>query len=239
MNNLQPNEEARLTGKPYGAIGFSQGNPVMSLIPVFPGSTFTVSIASAILSASPVTETYTVVDGDTFLTICGKVANQFAQNGVFSSAGMIAVNDFGSGPNGQPNNASQLVTFPIVSFMAPFPGQAFTITVTGSGQTIPQIVQQGIPLNPSLTSNLTYPPTVVWGYLPICNYLEDQMVGSVSDNLAVYKGNNATLRVSEMKDRQKLFKMYCNRMAVYLGIMKNPDNGAITNSMTIGNWSIV
>src|SRR6185437_10778974 len=118
MNNLQPNEEARATGYSYGAIGFVQGNPVSIVNNPSVGSTMTITITSTLLNA-PVVLNYTVQPNDTFLTICGQLALLAAQNGNFTSAGFLAINDFGTGPYGQPNDASQLVTFPIVSFMAP------------------------------------------------------------------------------------------------------------------------
>ena len=238
MNNLLPEEEATLTGRPYGAIAFNQPNPTQYTIPVDSGSTVQVSIAStAFGSSSPVVLNYTVLEGDTFLTICGNIAQLAASNGVFSGAGFYAMNGYGAGPIGQPQDPSQQVTMPICSFVAPTPCTPFTLTVTGTGQTIPQIIANGSPLPPSLTSNLTFPATKVFGYLPILVYLEDQMLGSTSDNLSVFKANDAILRLTEMKDRKMLFKTQCNRLAVFLGIMKNPDNAALTGSATLGNLS--
>lgn len=238
MNNLLPGEEARLTGRSYAAIGFSNPNPLNFTVPIQPGSTIQVSVASTLFSASPVVVDYTVSSTDTFLTVCGQIANLFGLNGVFTSAGFYAFNDFGAGPYGQPTNPSQLVTFPIVSFVAPVPGVNFTITVTGTGSTIPQVTRQGYPLNPSLTSGLTYPPTIINGYVPICNYLEDQMFGQVSDNLSAYKANDAILRMAEPKERIKLYKMAVKRLSTYISIIQNPDNPGNTGSQTIGNWSI-
>lgn len=237
MSNMLPNEEARVTGKPYGSIGFSQSNPLEYLIPIDPGSTFTISLTSTLFSSNPVHETYTVTATDTFLTICGNVSQQFALNGVFASAGFIALNDFGSGPYGLPNNANQLVTFPLVSFLSPLNGGTFSIAVSGTGSTIPQIMQQGLALNPTLTSNLTFPATKIYGYVPILNYLEDQLAGSVSDNLSVLKGNNATLRTSEMKDRQKLYNFYRNRLALFFGVPINP-LAELRDSSKSGSWSV-
>lgn len=238
MNNLLPNEEARLTGKSYGAIGFVNNNPVNPAVPVQVGSTMTISIFSDLFSVSPVVLSYTVVSGDTLLSICGKLALQAASNGIFTSAGFYAMNDFGAGPYGQQYNPTQLVSFPIVSFVGPMPGINFTLTVAGTGTTVPQIVQQGVPLSPSSTSNLTYPPTKTWGYVPICNYLEDQMSGATSDNLSVFKANDAVLRLSEMKDRKKLYLLYTKRLALFLGTVKNQNNPANTGVSLGGSWTI-
>ena len=65
------------------------------------------------------------------------------------------------------------------------------------------------------------------------NYLEDQMAGATSDNLSVFKANDATLRLSEMRDRERLFKKYVLRMAVFLGIVKNPDSAALTTKIRL------
>lgn len=238
MNNLLPNEEARLTGKSYGAIGFVNNNPVNPAVPVQVGSTMTISIFSDLFSASPVVLSYTVLSGDTLLSICGKLALQAASNGIFTSAGFYAMNDYGAGPYGQQYNPTQLVSFPIVSFVGPTPGINFTITVSGTGTTVPQIVQQGVPLNPSLTLNLTYPPTTIWGYLAICDYLENQMFGNTSDNLSVFKANDAILRMSEMKDRKKLYLESTRRLAEFVGIVKNRCNPGKTNVPMGGSWTI-
>lgn len=238
MNNFLPNEESILTGRSYGAVGFVNANPINFTIPVEVGSTMSISIASDLFSVSPVVLNYTVASGDTLLSICGQLAIQAAMNGVFTSAGFYAINDYGAGPYGQQLNPTQVVSFPIVSFVGPVPGINFTISVSGTGQTIPQIVAQGIPLNPSLTSNLTYPPTVTWGYVPILNYLEDQMAGSVSDNLSAYKANDAILRMSEMKDRRNLYNFYVRRMAEFIGVAINPDAPA-NRVRGNGSWGCV
>jgi hypothetical protein len=237
LNNLLPEEEATLTGRIYGSIGFNQPNPSQFVVDVDPGSTVTVSLSSAAFSASPVTINYTVTSTDTFLTICGNIANLFAQNGVFQAAGFYSMNGYGAGPLGFPSDPAQQVTQAIVSFVAPTPCTPFTIAVSGTGQSIPQIFNQGSPLPPTLTSNLSLPPTKIFGYLPILYYLEDQMVGSTSDNLSVFKANDAVLRLTEMRDRRQLFKNYCNRLATFLGILKNPDNPTLTGQATLGNVS--
>lgn len=247
MNNLKPDEESRLTGASFGAVGFNQGNPNYFLIPPIPSSSITITIASTAFGmSSPLSHTYTTTDSDTFLTICGAIAQQWAGDSVFAAAGFQSINPFGVGPFGQPNNATQLVTFPLVEFIAPPPtltptaganAITFTLTVSGTGSTIPQVVNQGNPLQPYIVSNLTYPATVIYGYLPILDYLENQMAGSVSDNLSVYKGNNATLRMSEMKDRQKLYKYWCRRLAVFLGIQMNPLASNFSHEGT-GSWSV-
>ena len=166
LNNMLPNEEARLTGRIYGSIGFVQPNPTQYTVPIDPGSTVVISLASTAFSVSPVTKTYTVVDGDTLLSICGSIALLFASDGVFTNAGFYSLNDYGAGPYGQATNPTQQVSMPIVSFVSPNPSTTFTITCSGTGNTLPQVISPGVPLPPTLTSNLTYPPTKIWGYLP-------------------------------------------------------------------------
>lgn len=240
MNNFLPNEEAALTGRSYGAIGFVNSNPVNFSTPVDPGSTIVINISSDLFSASPVTLNYTVVQGDTLLSICGSLAQQAALNSVFISAGFYCLNNYGAGPYGQLSSPlGQYVSLPIVSFLGPT-GSCFSLTTSGTGNTAPQIVSQGMPINPSLTSGMTVPSTTLWGYIPILNYLEDQMAGQVSDNLSVYKANDATLRMSEAKDRIRLYKFYVQRLSDFISIQVNPESPSRTNSMTMGNtrnWS--
>lgn len=241
MNNLLPGEEARLTGRSYGAIGFVNANPINFTVPVQVGSVINVSIASDLFSVSPVNLSYTVQNGDTLLSICGSLAQQAATNSVFIAAGFYCLNDYGAGPYGQLSAPQgQYVSMPIVSFVGPT-GGTFTLTTSGSGNTAPQIVQQGMPLHPSMTVGNGCNNQVIWGYTPILNFLEDSMFGQVSTNLSVYQADKVILRMSEQKDRKKLYKQAVCRLSDYMSILINPESPSASGSMTMGrnSWSIV
>lgn len=242
MNNFLPGEESRLTGRSYAAIGFVNSNPVNFTTPVDPGSVINISIASSLFSVSPVNLSYTVQTGDTLLSICGSLAQQAATNSVFISAGFYCLNDYGAGPYGQLSSPQgQYVSMPIVSFVGPT-GASFTLATSGTGNTAPQIIQQGMPLNPSMTVGNSCNKEIIWGYIPILNYLEDSMFGQVSTNLSVYQADKVILRISEQKDRLRLYKQAVSRLSDFVSIMVNPEspsNGGQMNSISKANWSIV
>src|ERR1700728_2221973 len=82
MNQMKPDEEARVTGQIYGAIGFANSNT-----PIISGTVITVNLTSAIFSPNTQTLTYTVLPTDNLLTIVSAFANLAALNTQFAAAG--------------------------------------------------------------------------------------------------------------------------------------------------------
>jgi hypothetical protein len=215
MNQLAPAEEAVLTGSPYGAIGFNNANT-----PIDAGSVITVTLSSPQFSNNPVILTYTVQPTDDLLSICGQIANLAALNPVFSSAGYYAINDYGTGAFSQ-----QLVPFPITSFIAPANTSSFSIAVSGSGNTVPQIVADGQLQPPFLFIDVTIPPEKVYGYVPILDVLES-FYGSSVQNMSTSKAREWTRNAWELKEKKALYNMWRQRLAQYMGISLDPHNNA-------------
>lgn len=222
LDQLAPIEEAILTGKAYGAIGFNTPN-----IPVVAGSDITITISNtpagtpgANQFSAPVVLSYTTQVSDTLLSICGQFATLAATNTTFTSAGGYAINDYGVGPYSQ-----AIVPFPITSFICL---QPFVITCTGTGNTVPQLVAPGNLNPPTLWIDQTYPAIPIYGYLPICDHLENAFA-SATNNLSTSKAREWTARPSELRERQWLYDQWCVKMAQYMGISIDPNNHGLYN----------
>lgn len=207
MNNLNPDEEARLTGRAYAAVALIGPQPNA-------GDTISVTLSGGGI-ASPQTVTVTApapqVNVDGRLTLGALLAAAASQNTVLQAAGVISVTPYGSGPF----NEQQIPT-PEVAFSCP---QAFTITSAASGVLFPQITATGAMLHPSASLDGS---TTIYGYIPILDGLESALAGA-SQNLdtiqaAVWRG-----RSNEIGQRMSLYKNWVGLMSDFLGIPTNAD----------------
>lgn len=205
MNQLKPDEESRITGNVYAAIGFANANT-----PIIPGTAITVTLNCAAFATNPVTLSYTVQSSDTLLTIVSAFANLAALNTVFTNAGGQAVNEYGTGPW-----SNTIVPVPITSFIVP--ATALSVAVTGGGNTVPQVFTQGVLLPPILSIDTTIPSQLIYGYLPILNTLETAFASS-TNNLSVSVAREATLRSSELREREWLLDAWRAKLAEFLGV---------------------
>ena len=220
MNQLAPSEEATLTGKAYGAIGFNNSNT-----PIVPSTVISVTLNStAFGGANPITHNYTVQASDTLLTICGEISNLFALDTNFTGAGFYAINDYGSGPWSE-----QIVPFPIASFIGPDNTTSFTIAVSGGGNTQPQVVANGQLQPPVITINTTIPPLIIYGYLPILDYLEGAY-GAVTSDLSTHKSREWTRNPHELAEQRQIYNQWRYRLAAYLGLSIDRNNHAYNKS---------
>jgi hypothetical protein len=215
MNQLAPSEEAVLTGSPYGAVGFNNANT-----PIVAGTVITVTLNSPQFSTNPVILTYTVQPTDDLLIICGQLANQAALNTDFTAAGFYAINDYGTGPWSQ-----QIVPFPICSFIAPSNSSSFSINVSGSGNTVPQVVANGQLLPPAIYLETTIPAKEIFGYLPILDTLESFYAGTVQ-NLSTTKAREWTRNSRELTEKKMLYNQWRQRLAQFMGISLDLRNNA-------------
>lgn len=215
MNQLAPSEEAVLTGSPYGAVGFNNANT-----PIEAGTIIRVTITSPQFNSSPVLLEYTVQSTDNLLSICGALANLAALNTTFTSAGFYAINDYGTGPFSQ-----QLVPFPIASFIAPSNSSSFVLSVSGAGNTVPQIVANGALLPPVITIDTEIPGRQIYGYLPILDTLENYYGGTIQ-NLSTAKAREWTRNPRELKEKKALYNQWRQRLAQYMGISLDIHNNA-------------
>jgi len=146
LDQMAPDEESRLTGRCYGAIGFMGPNPAT-------GATVTVTVTSAALPA-PITVTITVNPKAptgrpwTNLNTAAAVAQALTLTPTFLASGFTTIADYGSGPF-----SNQKVPIPICSIIAP-PCKTFTLSVSFTGFVAPQIITDGKPLGPFMSATL-------------------------------------------------------------------------------------
>jgi len=205
MNNLNPDEEARLTGQAYAGAALSGAQPS-------PGDTVTVTLSGGNI-ASPQTLTATAPNpptaGDQRLVLAAALASACALNPVLQAAGVIGVAPYGTGPYAQ----AGAVPIPEVGFTSSVP---FTIAVGGvSAVCALQITATGTYLPPSAIAD---PNGVItsWGYLPILDTLLGAWAGS-SQNLDTIKADVWTGRANEAGARISLYRNWQGQLSRFLG----------------------
>jgi hypothetical protein len=203
MTNLAPDEEARLLGLAYGAVALVGPQPN-------PGDTISVTLSGGPIG-SP--QTITAVAGpaipntDMRLPLVLSLAAAINRNTVLQAAGVISLAPYGTGPY-----AMNAVPVPELSITAV---SSFTIATAGSGILVPTITANGILLSPSTT--LDGGNTTLWGFLPICNGLENAYF-TTSDNLDTRKADVWTANPNEGGQRRSLYENQVQLMADFLGV---------------------
>lgn len=207
MNNLNPDEEARVTGSALAAAALVGPQPN-------PGDTVSVTLSGGPI-ASPQTLTATagapLANTDMRLPLVLDLAAACGRNTVLQAAGVRGVAPYGTGPFSQ--NA---VPVPEVAFSAP---SAFTITTAGSGVLFPQITAPGQLLPPFCSLDGR---TTIYGYLPILDGLEAAWLGT-SQNLDTKQADVWHARANEAGQRKSLYETYLAQFADYLGLWSNKD----------------
>lgn len=206
MNNLNPDEEARLLGRSICAIML--GGPQPSL-----GDTITVQLTGGGL-LSPVSYTVTVnsqmlQSGDARLVVGATLVQFFASDPNIQAAGIYAVTPYGSGPF----TVSQ-VPNPEVMFTAP---SSMTIIASGSGKLYPQVVSNGTLLSPAASLDGT---TTLYGYLNILDGLEGQHAGS-AQNLDTAQAAVWKARMNEAGARASLYRIWQGKLSDFIGVPVN------------------
>jgi hypothetical protein len=202
LNNLNPDEEARLLGLAYAAIALLGPQPN-------PGDTVSVTLSGGPIS-SPQTLTATAgapaPGADMRINLVNALAAACAANTVLQAAGILGVSPYGAGPYSQ--NA---VAIPEISFNCP---QAFSISASGVGLNVPQVTATGALLPPTTTA--ADGTTVLYGYIPILNSLEGDYYGT-SQNLDTIKADVWTGRNNELGQRRALYENLVQLLSDFLG----------------------
>jgi hypothetical protein len=216
MNNLDANEEARLTGRAYGSLAFQGPTPNV-------GDTLTVTFSGGGLS-SAVSLTLTVTaamlvspnglsplyfNANNGLNFCSALAALVATNSTLTSAGFVAIAPFGTGPFTQ-----TAIPIPQIEFTNPAP---FTLSVSFTGLMSAVITSNGALLDPSIQPGTTNP---IWGYLPILNYLENAY-GSASQDLSIKQADVFFARPTELSERLSLYQIWAQRLGEFIDIPLN------------------
>ena len=203
MNNLNPDEEARLVGRAYGAVALVGPQPQ-------PGDTISVTLSGGnIASAQTLTATAGSVPTGTDARppLLAALAGAASLNAVLTAAGIVAVTPFGTGPF----NENQL-PLPEVAFSSPV---AFTLSgLTGTGGLGPQLTADGTMLQPSAAVDGT---TTVYGYLAILDALESAYAGA-SQNLDTSAAGPWKARHSEIAQRLALYRNWQIHLSRFLDI---------------------
>jgi hypothetical protein len=205
LNNLNPDEEARMTGANLGAAILTGPQPNA-------GDTVSLTISSASLSSpQTVTTTAGAPNGnyDMRLNLVNGLVSAISLNTVLQAAGVYSAAPYGTGPYSQ--NADAV---PELGIVAPF---AFTLTGAGSGNLVPQITSNGVQLPPVASLDGS---TTVHGYLPILDGLEGAYAGA-SQNLDTKKAAVWESRSNELAMRASLYKVWQIKLSEYLGIPLN------------------
>lgn len=216
MNNLNPDEESRLTGNAYGAVAFLGPQP-------HGGDTVSVTLSGGPL-VSPVVLSATAptpspnIDGR--LSLAQLIAAAGSQNAALQAAGIISVAPYGTGPFAQ-----TAIPIPECAFVSP---SAFSIACGGSGVLIPQITATGVQLNPSASLDGI---NTIWGYLNILNGLENAYAGT-SQNLDTIQADVWKGRANEAGQRMSLYSVWVQFLSDFLGTPINPEKR--NNARSVG-----
>lgn len=211
LNNLNPDEEARLTGLAFGSVALVGPQPLA-------GDAITVTFSGGPL-VSPVPVTVTLGSpapaGDNRITLMNALAGAISLNAGLQAAGFIAAAPYGTGPFSE--NA---VAIAECAFTNP---QQFTLACTGTGAMAPQVTSNGALLSPSAIINQDG-TTVTWGYTPILDFLENAY-GGTSQNLDTQKADVWSGRSNELGQRQALYETWVDKTVNFLGIPRNVRRG--------------
>jgi hypothetical protein len=213
LQQLSPNEEAKITGRAYGAVTFN------GLLPTI-GNTVSVTLTGGGLT-EPLTVTVVVQNSApngaawTNNTVASALAQAFALQPAFVSAGFYAIANYGSAPYTQ-----MVVPLPTCSILAAYNAPAFTISVSTTGLLAAQIGANGMYLSPFMTFSRVGQVQTVYGYLPILNILESGFLAS-SANMSAMVAGDVTLRWDEAEQRNDQYDMYRKRLGDWLGIPLN------------------
>jgi hypothetical protein len=209
MINLQPIEEAQLTGYPAALIQIA-GQPQQ-------GDTVTVTIGSG----SPII--YTVTSADVAAAIpLQSISQNLAKAITLANQGYLG--DYGIPPQTKPTQTFGSYQGIVLIQPVPPANAAFSIAVVGTGNTLPYVAQQGVQTPPSVAFAET--GITVYGYVAICDYLESRIANSA--DLVKYAtatgagGAGINLRMNELAERRNIYDEWCDKLADFFGIQRFP-----------------
>ncbi len=223
LANLSANEEARLTGRAYGALSFI--GPVPNV-----GDTSVITISGGGLAA-PVALTLTATQGlinaaapqgaqaalvaqyfnaNIGLGLAAQVAYLVASNPALVAAGFVSNAPYGTGPYSQ-----TVIPVPEVNITGP---ASFSISVVNNGLMAVQVIANGALLPPVATPNQSATP--IYGYLPILDFLETQYANS-TNILQIDKADVFTARKTVLAESFSLYQTWAMRLAEFMDVPMN------------------
>lgn len=204
MNNLNPDEEARLLGQALAGLAVLGNQPAV-------GDAVAVTLSgSPIASPQTLTATYpsNPPSGDGRLWLVNQLAYLANSNVVLQAAGVQGVAPYGTGPF-----AESAVPLPEVAFTAP---ATFSISTasSGSGQCSGSITASGQLLPPSTSLDGV---STIYGYLPIADGLENNWL-TASQNLDTIQADVWKGRLNEAGARRSLYEQWVQQLGDFLGV---------------------
>ncbi len=226
MNNLDANEEARITGRAYGGVSFVGPIPNVgdeSQITFSGGGlaspvTINVVATQALINVGqPLSQVQAALvsqyfDANVGLGFCAQFAMLVAQNSTLTQAGFVAIAPYGTGPFRQ-----QAIPVPEVSVINP---QSFTISVVNTGSMSAQITSNGVLLPPYISPDTLTQP--IYGYLPILDYLENAY-GTATQDLSIDTADVFKARKTELPERLSLYQNWCMKLGEFIDVPLNPN----------------
>lgn len=205
--NLQPHEEAQITGLPIATVAVN-GNPnIGDLVEISVTLNGTITNISYTVQSSDIAPNANNVQ--TSLTnIATKLANlvtgsNLGLNGAFAPAPTNNNYPYAIAPN------AQVIIYQTVH-------TPLSVSVSFTGSTNLAVIEQGNFIGPQITFNDENPPLTAYGYLAICEYLQSKMA-QTSDNLSLNQADVMKFRVDEMTARKALWMNWRKQLAQFLG----------------------
>lgn len=203
MNLLQVEEEATLTGNPFGAVRI-YGYPAV-------GITVSVTINGRIAA-------YTVTQADMnakqpLASIANNLATAINQSGLGMQAATGSISTGDVAPAALPAQGQvSIVNTDTFYLTAQSSSTALSVVVDpgADGQSFPF---------PSFAVNAGVP--AIYGYLPICNYLEGR-IGQEDAFLSFETADVVKFRNNSIEKRVQLYELWRKRMGVALSVGANP-----------------
>ncbi len=225
LNNLTPNEEARINGMAYGALLFVGPTPNVgdTTYITFSGgglaSPVTIDLVATeelIAIAQPTSAAQKALVSQYFnanigLGLAAQVAFLVATTPALTQAGFVARAPYGTGPYRQ-----QAIPVPEVDITNPL---SFTMTVQNTGLMSAQIEANGSLLSPSISPNSLNSP--LYGYLPILDFLETAY-GNSTDILQIDRADVFTARKTVLAETLSLYQTWAQRLAEFMDVPLNP-----------------
>ena len=221
LNNLAPDEEARLTGNGYAAMAFvgpaPQSGSVYNL--TFSGGNLAAPVTVQVVSdqndipQNSVALSASYAGSNNGLLIAAKVAAAVNLTPALQAAKIFAVAPFGTG-----SFSYSVVPIPEVAFVSPV-GFNFSFTYANTNLA-PSLTADGAQLHPMMEN--TSGTEMIWGYVPSLNYLETQYA-TASRDLSTSKADVWKARATELPERFSLYSTWQSRLAEFLDVPLNPN----------------
>jgi hypothetical protein len=215
MINLQPYEEATITGQPIGSIQITGmpaiGDPISITMTPPSGSPVVVSYAVTNQDLLAIENTPGFLNNGPLYSVAQNIARAINLN---PSPFMAAANppvDISAAPGYGPTYAEVL--------LQAIADPSFTIAASATGETGAIVTNQGDSIYPQSTFS-DYPggPTLLAGFVPILNYLDSNVSSRANAFLSFTQADVVTFRPDEIGRRDDLYERMRQKLADYLGV---------------------